>query len=59
MYGYEGLTQLPEFPVRGTNVLQNFHNSRVLWHGRSELPEVPGAGVDVTVPVPRLYVGPA
>ena len=29
-------------PGKGMKVLQNFQNFRVLWHGHTELPEVPG-----------------
>ena len=36
-------------------VLQNSHNFRVLWHGRTELPEIPGRYKNA-VPVPRSRV---
>ena len=57
-YGYESFTQLPEVPGTGTKVLQHFQNFRVLWHGRTELPEVPSR-YKHTVPVPRVFVAPA
>ena len=38
-------------------VLQFFQNFRVLWHGRTELPEVPGR-YKHAVPVPRVSVAP-
>ena len=44
-YGYECHTELTEVPGTGMKVLQN-------WHGRTELPEVPG-GYKNAVPVPR------
>ena len=57
-YGYEGLTEVPEVSGTGMKVLQNFKNSRVLWHGRTELPEVPGR-YKHAVPMPRVFVAPA
>ena len=36
-------------------VLQNFQNVRVLWHGRPELPEVPGRYKNA-VSVLRVFV---
>ena len=57
-YGYECITELPEVLGTGMKVLQNFQNFRVLWHGRTELPEVPGR-YEHAVPVPRIFVGPA
>ena len=36
-------------------VFQNFQNFRVLWHGRTELPEFPGRYKNA-VPVPRVFV---
>ena len=58
-YGYECPTELSEVRVRvwmsyrtirssGTdmNVLQNFQNFRVLWHGRTELTQVSGTGMN-------------
>ena len=39
-------------------VLQHFQKFRVLWHGRTELPEVPGR-YKHAVPVPRVSVAPA
>ena len=39
-------------------VSQNFQNFRVLWHGRTELPEVPGR-YKHAVHVPRVFVAPA
>ena len=44
-YGYECPTELTEVPGTGMKVLRN-------WHGRTELPEVPG-GYKNAVPVPR------
>ena len=41
-YGYESPTELTEVPGTGMKVLQNFQNFRVLWHGRTELTDVPG-----------------
>ena len=63
MYPYPGccgtgLAELTEVPGTGMNVLQNFQNFRVLWHGRTELPEVPGRYKNA-VPVPRVFVAPA
>ena len=40
--GYGSLTELPEVLGTGMDVLQNSHKFRVLWHGRTELTEVPG-----------------
>ena len=54
-YGYESLTELPEVPGAGIKVLQNFHDFRVLGHGRTELPEVPGR-YRHAVPVPWVRV---
>ena len=54
-YGYESLTELSEVPGTGMKVLQNFEKFRVLWHGRTELPEVPSRYTHV-VPVPRVFV---
>ena len=36
------------------DVLQNLHKFRVLWHGRTELTDVPG-GYENTVPVSRVF----
>ena len=33
--GYEDLTELPEVPGTGTDVLQNFQKFQVLWHRRT------------------------
>ena len=52
------LTEVPEVPDRGMKVLQNFKNFRVLWHGRTELTEVPGR-YKHAVPVPRVFVARA
>ena len=41
-YGYECATELTEVPGTGMKGLQNFHQFWVLWHGRTELTEVPG-----------------
>ena len=57
-YGYESLTEFPEVPGTGMKVLQNFQNFRVLWHGRTELPELPGR-YKHAVPVPRVFAAPA
>ena len=54
-YGYESLTEVPEAPGTGMKVLQNFQKFPVLWHGHTELAEVPGRYENV-VPVPREYV---
>ena len=56
-YGYDSLTEIPELLGTGVKVLQNFQNSRVLWHGRTELPEVPGR-YKHDVPVPRVFAAP-
>ena len=45
-------------PGTGTKVLQNSQEFRVLWHGRTELTEVPGRYKNV-VPVPRVLVARA
>ena len=52
-YGYECPTELTEVPGTGMKVLQNFQKFRVLWHGRTELTEVPGRYKNA-VPVPRV-----
>ena len=57
-YGYKSLTELPEGPGADMEVLQNFQNFRVLWHGRTEFSEVPGR-YKHAVPVPRVFVAPA
>ena len=54
-YGYECPTGLTEVPGTGMKVLQKFQEFRVLWHGRTELPEVPGRYKNA-VPVPRVFV---
>ena len=54
-YGYESLTKLPEVPGTDMEVLQNFQEFRVLWHGRTELAEVSGRYKNA-VPVPRVFV---
>ena len=41
-HAYGSLTALPEFSGTGMKVLQNSQKFRVLWHGRTELTEVPG-----------------
>ena len=63
MYPYPGycgagLTELTEVQCTGMKVLQNFQNFRVLWHGRTKLPEVPGR-YKHAVPVPRVFAAPA
>ena len=40
--GYGSPTELPEVLGAGMDVLQNSQKFRVLWHGRTELTEVPG-----------------
>ena len=45
--------QKSEVPGKGMKVLQNFQKFRVLWHGRTELTEVPGRYKNA-VPVPRV-----
>ena len=40
--GYGSLPGLPEVADTGMKLLQNFQEFRVLWHGRTELTEVPG-----------------
>ena len=52
-YGYECATELTQVPGAGMKVLQNFQKFRVLWHGRTELTEVPGRTKN-PVPVPRV-----
>ena len=52
-YGYECHTELAEVPGTGMKVLQNFQKFRVLWHGRTELTEVPARYINA-VPVPRV-----
>ena len=66
MYPYPGycgtgmkvLTEFPEVPCTGMKVLRNFQNFRVLWHGRTELPEIPGR-YEHALPVPRVFMAPA
>ena len=52
-YGYEFPTKLTEVPGTGMRVSQNFEKFRVLWHGRTELTEVPDR-YENAVPVPRV-----
>ena len=52
-YGYECPTELTEVAGTGMKVLQNFQKLRVLWHGRTELTEVPGRYKNA-VPVPLV-----
>ena len=40
------------------DVLENSHKFRVLWHGRTELTQVPGRYKNA-VPVPRVFVARA
>ena len=54
----ESLTSLPESPGTGMKILQNFQKFRILWHGRTELTEVPGK-YENAVPVPRVFVAVA
>ena len=56
-YGYESLTELLEVLGTGMKVLQNFQNFRILWHGRTELPKLPGR-YKHAVPVPQVFVVP-
>ena len=53
-----GLTELTEVPGTGVKVLQNSQHFRVLWHGRTKLPEVRGR-YKHALPVPRVFVAPA
>ena len=55
VYCGTGLTGLTEVPGTGMKVLQNF---RILWRGRTELPEVPSR-YKYAAPVPRVFVAPA
>ena len=44
--GYGGLTELAEILGTGVKLLQNFQTfQELLWHGRTELSEVPGGWV--------------
>ena len=52
-YGYECPTEFTEVPGTGMKVLQNSQKFWVLWHGRTEVTEVPGRYKKV-VPVPRV-----
>ena len=52
-YGYECPTELTEVPGTGMRVLENSQKFRVLWHGRTQLTEVPRRYENV-VPVPRV-----
>ena len=52
------LQELTEAPGMGTKVLQNSQKLRVLWHGRTELAEVPGR-YKYAAPVPRVFVARA
>ena len=54
-YRYERPTELTKVPGTGMKVLQNLQNFRVWWHGRAELPEVPGRYKNAA-PVPRVFV---
>ena len=54
-YGCKSFTELPEVPGTGMKVVQNFQTFRVLWHGRTEITEVPGR-CENAVPVPRVFV---
>ena len=56
--GYGDLTELTEVPGTGTEVLQNSQKFWVLWHGRTELTDVPGRYKNA-VPVPRVFVARA
>ena len=57
-YGYECRTELVEVRGTGMKVLQKFQKFRVLWHSRTELPEVPGR-YKHAVPVPQVFGAPA
>ena len=52
------LTEHTEVPGTGTEVLQNAQKFRVLWHGRTELTEVPGRYKNA-LPVPRVFMARA
>ena len=52
MYGV--FTELAKGPCMGTEVLESSQKLRVLWHGRTELTEVPGS-YENAVPVPRVF----
>ena len=51
------LQKLQKVPGTGTEVLQNSQKFRVLWHGRTELTEVPGGYKKKAVLVPRVFCG--
>ena len=55
-YGYECPAEFTEVPGAGMKVLQNFQKYRALWHGRTELTEVPGRYKNA-VPVARGICG--
>ena len=57
-YDYKRLPEFPEVPGTGMKVLKNFQDFRVLWHGHTEHPELPGRHKHA-VPVPRVFVAPA
>ena len=50
-----GRPELTEVPGTGIKVAQNFQNFRVLWHGRTEVTQVP-ARYENAVPVPQVLV---
>ena len=54
--GYGSLAELPEVSGTGMEVLRNSQKFRVLWHGRTELTEVPGR-CKKAVPVPPGICG--
>ena len=56
-YGYGSLTEILEVADMGGRVSQNAQNCRVLWHGRTELPEVSGSGISVLQKLQKFFVG--
>ena len=52
-YRYGSLAELTEVPGRYTNVVPV---PRVLWHGRTELTEVSGTGMDVVQNLQKFRV---
>ena len=65
-YGYESLTERPEVPgiaaraYRITEVPGRYKNAvpvpLVLWHGRTDLTEVPGTGMNVVQNSQKFFV---
>ena len=52
--GYGSLAELPEVSGTGMEVLRNSQKFRVLWHGRTELTEVPGGSKKHCTPTPGI-----